>query len=139
MAERRTDHIQKSSELSEELDTLTLSKGWNRSMLAKSAGISNTTVGRIFDVKDKAPVSRVRFARVVVSLTDDTDKAAHLFDLAGIKMPPRILEEGFVAKLVREIDGLGLDSVNEHLLQEKLLADVRLYGRILRDGQSFKE
>lgn len=139
MSERRPDIITKSEDLRVEISNLMLLSGLNKSELSRRAATSDTTLGRILRLDDPRNVRKSVFVRIVNNLTDDPEQRLHLFELAGISLSGQMVKTGFIARISQEMLNLNLDPVRQHLLEEAVLPQVRLWGRVLREQQSQEE
>lgn len=137
--DRRPGSILKSEKLNDALGNLLVFRGTSKDRLAHDAHISPTTLGRIFDLKDPRNVNVKSFAKVVNFLTEDMWQRIRLFELAGINLPQEMAEGSFLSQINEEITALNLDFVRQHIMEEAILSQVRLWGRILKDNQSLGE
>lgn len=131
--------IIRNPELIEQIEALRTLKHLSRSQLAKEAGIGLTTMDRIYHPEDPKGVSKERFTKVVVALTDDPQQRMALLRSAGMALAGIDYSGSFAQRVNQEIEGLNLNTANQVLLEEFVLSQIQIVGGSLREAQQMQE
>lgn len=135
--ERNNRSITRSPELSEELDSFLVHRGWSHAEWANRSHVGQATVGRIFNLEDPKRVSRITFKRMVTALIPDSSLRNDILQLAGV---PTTFKGGgtFGNKINGVINRFDLSPANRRVLEQELLAHAKTFGTILEQAQKGK-